>query len=80
MEDQATPQSRRAKKTQQRPWAVLSSYPSRRCWTASYSPLPPRLASRGRPRRYNPHWAAPPAKSGHFAHRNRPQDPRAQEL
>lgn len=68
-----------SQKTLQRPGAVLSILPEPPV-LASYSPLPPRLASRGRPRRHNPHGAAPPAKSGHCAHRNRPQDPRAQEL
>lgn len=57
--------------------AVLASLPEPPCQTASYSPLPPGLASRVGTRRHDPHRAAPPAKSGHGACRDRPQGSRA---
>lgn len=80
MEAQDTPQTRRAKNLKQRPGRCSPGCQSRPCQTASYSPLPLGLAPRDGTRRHDPHWAAPPAKSGHCTRRDRPQNTTAREL
>lgn len=80
MEAQATPQIRRAKKMSSGPGRCSPSYRSRRCWTASYSPLPPRLASRGRPRRHTLTGPPLPPSQATAPTGTDPQDARAREF